>query len=120
LAGIPIEAITNTITFTGFQEGFWTPDIAELIKLPISMELAGLALEKNIPATMFNIPPKEQQEEDEIPDEEVFRSMRENRPDMYDDLSYVMDVISEQYEEEGSEEDVIEDELSFMNMEETV
>ena len=120
LAGIPVEAITNTITFTGFQEGFWTPDIAELIKLPISMELAGLALEKNIPATMFNIPPKEQQEADEIPEGEVYKAMQENRPDMYDDLSYVMDVMSEQYEEEGSEEEVIEDEPSFMNMEETV
>ena len=78
------------------------------------------ALEKNIPATMFNISPKEQQEADEIPEGEVYKAMQENRPDMYDDLSYVMDVMSEQYEEEGPEEEVIEDEPSFMNMEETV
>ena len=27
ISGTPIEAIINTIIFTGFSEGYWTPDI---------------------------------------------------------------------------------------------
>jgi len=31
-AGVAIEAIARVITFAGFQEGKWTPDVAELIQ----------------------------------------------------------------------------------------
>ena len=41
--GVPIESLTNTISFTGFTEGKWTPDVAELIKLPIVMCLTSVA-----------------------------------------------------------------------------
>ena len=36
ITGMPIESIVNTISFSGFSEGRWTPDIAELIKPPLS------------------------------------------------------------------------------------
>ena len=35
--GVPIEAMTNTITFTGFTEGYWSPDMSEILKMPIAM-----------------------------------------------------------------------------------
>jgi len=117
LAGIPIEAITNTITFSGFQEGFWTPDLAEILKFPIAMELIGLAAEKKIPATMFSEHPAEVRERESISDGEVLSSMRENRPDMSYALEYAMDVFDE---EEPLEEEGDMPQESFMDMEESV
>ena len=53
-AGSPIEAIVNTISLSGFSEGKWSPDVAELIKLPVTAYLIGLAMENGIEAQLFN------------------------------------------------------------------
>ena len=119
LAGIPIEAITNTITFSGFQGGFWTPDLAELLKFPVAMELIGLAAEKKIPATMFSENPMDKRERESLSDADVLSSMRENRPDMSEALEYAMDVLNEEQENEPIEEGDMPQE-SFMDMEESV
>jgi hypothetical protein len=84
LAGVPVEAITNTITFTGFSEGYWTPDIAELLKMPVSMHLIGLAIENKIPATVFNTDPEVAKRRLDIPDDQIMHMMSERRPDMYE------------------------------------
>ena len=34
MSGTPVESIVNTIAFTGFAEGMWSPDIAEMLKFP--------------------------------------------------------------------------------------
>ena len=69
ISGVPIEAMTNTITFTGFTEGYWSPDMSEILKMPIAMHFIGLALENGIPATIFNKDPELAKEEGRIPEE---------------------------------------------------
>ena len=88
LSGVPIEAITNTITFTGFTEGYWSPDMSEILKMPIAMHFIGLALENGIPATIFNKDPNLAKEEGRIPEEKVMAIMEQNRPDMYNKIMY--------------------------------
>tara|TARA_R100000329_G_scaffold144089_1_gene128577 strand:+ start:583 stop:1188 length:606 start_codon:yes stop_codon:yes gene_type:complete len=80
LAGIPIESIVNTIAFTGFTDGQWNPDVAELIKLPLSAYFMMMAQEENIPAIMFNKDPSEDQG---ITDEQVLAGMQESNPEAF-------------------------------------
>jgi len=81
ITGMPIESIVNTISFTGFTEGKWTPDIAELIKPPLSAFFVILAQEENIPAVMFNSGDPEI-----LPDDQVIASMREGNPEAFNVL----------------------------------
>jgi len=81
MTGMPIESIVNTISFTGFAEGKWTPDIAELIKPPLSAFFVVLAQEENIPAVMFNT-----DEAEILPDDQVMASMREGNPEAFEVL----------------------------------
>lgn len=122
LSGVPIEAITNTITFTGFTEGYWSPDMSELLKMPIAMHFMGLALENGIPATIFNKDPELAKEEGRIPEEKVMSIMEENRPDMYEKIMYATDLLLEEGEEmpeeQGAEAPPMEKDASFMEMEE--
>lgn len=122
LSGVPIEAITNTITFTGFTEGYWSPDMSELLKMPIAMHFMGLALENGIPATIFNKDPELAKEEGRIPEEKVLSIMEENRPDMYEKIMYATDLLLEEGEEmpegQGAEAPPMEEDASFMEMEE--
>ena len=122
LSGVPIEAITNTITFTGFTEGYWSPDMSELLKMPIAMHFMGLALENGIPATIFNKDPELAKEEGMIPEEKVMSIMEENRPDMYEKIMYATDLLLEEEEEmpeeQGAEALPMEKDASFMEMEE--
>ena len=122
LSGVPIEAITNTITFTGFTEGYWSPDMSELLKMPIAMHFMGLALENGIPATIFNKDPELAKQEGMIPEEKVMAIMEENRPDMYEKIMYATDLLLEEDEEmpeeQGAEAPPMEKDASFMEMEE--
>ncbi len=122
LSGVPIEAITNTITFTGFTEGYWSPDMSELLKMPIAMHFMGLALENNIPATIFNKDPELAKEEGMIPEEKVMAVMEANRPDMYEKIMYATDLLLEEDEEmpeeQGAEAPPMQEDASFMEMEE--
>ena len=120
LSGVPIEAITNTITFTGFTEGYWSPDMAEILKMPIAMHFMGLALENNIPATIFNKDPNLAKEEGLIPESKVMTIMEQNRPDMYNKIMYATDLLLDEDvpEEEGEEAPPMKEEASFMEMQE--
>ena len=122
LSGVPIEAMTNTITFTGFTEGYWSPDMSEILKMPIAMHFMGLALENGIPATIFNKDPELAKEEGMIPEEKVMAIMEENRPDMYNKIMYATDLLldedEEMPEEQGAEAPPMIEDASFMEMEE--
>ena len=128
LAGVPIEAITNTVTFTGFTEGYWTPDMSEILKMPVTMHFMGLALENSIPATLFNVDPEEQKEKDRIPEEKIMAIMKQNRPDMYNKIMYAADLLLDGETNEEGEESVDEfseekevpmiEDSSFMEMQE--
>lgn len=120
LSGIPVEAITNTITFAGFTEGYWTVDMAEILKLPISLHFIGLAIENKIPATMFNRDPEEEKQSRLMPEEQVMGLMRNSRPDMYNKIMYATDLLLEEEPEQPVDEfeGTTLDDVSFMEMEE--
>ena len=122
LSGVPIEAITNTITFTGFTEGYWSPDMSEVLKMPIAMHFIGLALENGIPATIFNKDPNLAKEEGMIPEEKVMAIMEENRPDMYNKIMYATDLLLDEDEEmpegQGAGAPPMIEDASFMEMQE--
>lgn len=82
-AGSPIETIVNTMSFVGFTEGKWTPDTAELIKVPLAVYLVGLAVENNIDATMYNVAKKDQETMNES---DLYKMMASNRPQEFNDL----------------------------------
>jgi|TARA_R100000458_G_scaffold58611_1_gene67040 hypothetical protein len=82
-SGIPIEYIVNTISFVGFSEGFWTPDVAELIKPPLAMYFMIQAMSEDIPMVVFN--PRESKM-GKLSPEEIANSMSLLNPDGYEAL----------------------------------
>jgi hypothetical protein len=42
-AGVAAEALAKMVTFSGFTEGLWTPDVAELIKGPLTVYMVHIA-----------------------------------------------------------------------------
>ena len=90
-SGRPIEALVNTVAFTGFTEGMWTPDIAELIKMPLTLYFIGMALENKIEAQVFNKGPEEQ--EQLLNDKDTAIVMKNRRPEQY---ASIMQSIDEQ------------------------
>ena len=96
MAGMPIESIVNTISFAGFTDGQWTPDIAELIKLPLSSYFLMMAQEDNIPAVMFNQDPEADQG---MSDEQVVSHMKEGNPRAFEHVQERMNMPQEEMEE---------------------
>jgi len=99
-SGASVESIVNTISLSGFTEGKWSPDVAELIKMPITGYLVGLAMSNGVDATMYNVPPKEQ---DTTNTSDLNRVMANMRPEQYDkminDLETAEEMPMEQEEE---------------------
>ena len=75
--------MVNTLAFTGFAEGKWTPDVAELIKPPLSAFFIIRAMEENIPAILYNNP---RAGRDGMSDELAMESMREGNPEAFEHL----------------------------------
>ena len=82
LSGASVESIVNTISFAGFSEGNWTPDVAEIIKPAIAVYLIKIALDKGIPVKTFD---RENPEElnNEMSDVEMMKVMQEGNPKTY-------------------------------------
>ena len=47
-SGVPVEVLVRAITMGGFQEGLWTPDMAELLNIPLTFLLTQVALDAGI------------------------------------------------------------------------
>mgnify|MGYP005825307985 CR=1 FL=1 len=121
--GVPIEAIVNTITFAGFTEGYWTPDVSEMLKPPLSLHFIGIALENKIPATMFTKNPVKTKNQQSVSDEDMLAMMKENRPDMYNDFMLKLDNAEQELNtQEIAENEQIpeEEEDSFLTLEEEI
>ena len=77
-AGIPIETLVRTITFTGFTQGKFTPDVAELLNPLVGIYMAIQADKAGITPRMLNNPP-----ESAIDIETVSTIMKDLNPDRY-------------------------------------
>ena len=82
-AGISIEEIVNGLVSFGFAQGLFSPDVAEIIKAPISFYLMGLANKYDVPAKVFKTkdggPPRVKQNKDST----LLNIMRVRNPEVY-------------------------------------
>ena len=80
LAGITVEELVTQISFKGFLEGQFTPDVAELIKPALGIFLVDLALINGVEPKMFvdNTPV-----EGDVSDENFFEILKENNPKLF-------------------------------------
>ena len=83
MAGITVEELVNQISFKGFMNGYYTPDVAELIKPAVGLYIYHLALEEGIEPEMFN----EKDEEEQVSDEAFFRIMKVRNPEMFEAMN---------------------------------
>lgn len=127
MSGIPLEQIVNTISFGGFTEGQWSVDLAELIKFPILMHLANMAIKEEIPVKVFSDSTVRAKEEEQGMDSDtLLRLMKANNPVAFDraeagieflselSVESQMPVITEDIEEQQAQPE----EKSFIEMEE--
>ena len=79
-AGITIEEIVNQISFKGFMQGQFNPDVAELIKPAIGIFLYGLAIENGFEPQMLidESPP-----EGAVSDATFFETAKLRNPELY-------------------------------------
>ena len=47
-SGVPVLVLVKAITMGGFQEGLWTPDMAELLNIPLTFLLPQVAIDAGI------------------------------------------------------------------------
>jgi len=53
VSGISIEEIVNSISVAGFQQGYFNPDVAELIKMPMAIYFMDMAEQNDIYVNVF-------------------------------------------------------------------
>ena len=83
-SGISIEEIVESIAMGGFASGYYSPDVAELIKMPIAVYFMGLAEEKNIPARVFAETEDGGPPEEKIAnDASLLNVMKQRNPEVY-------------------------------------
>jgi len=84
LAGVSVEEIVRSITMVGFAQGFYTPDVAEIIKPPLSIYFMGIAAEKGIPVRVFAGTDDGSPQIDEgMSDEDLMTIMQKRNPQVY-------------------------------------
>ena len=113
-AGISVEEIVNGLVSFGFAQGLYTPDVAELIKAPLSFYLMGLANKYEIPIKVFKtkdgMPPRLKQNKDST----LLNIMRVRNPEVYTAMFELKeDQVHDQLVQAMKEED------SFLAVEET-
>jgi hypothetical protein len=84
-AGVPLEAITKTITFAGFAAGHWTPDVAELIQSTVTLGLLNVALAAGINPTI-EVNQKDKVVNEDRDDTSVAKLMKTFKPEEYDNM----------------------------------
>ena len=118
-AGVPAEAIARTASFKGFIEGLWTPDISELLIIPLMLDLVADAQEDGTTARIFN-----DFEDDEVTNSTVLELMEELKPDEFNEIQQEAQILSRMPMEEDIPMDMpMEQEPmmgSFLDMEEEI
>jgi hypothetical protein len=79
LAGITVEELVNQVSFKGFMKGYYTPDVAELIKPAVGIFLYNMALEEGFEPKMF----VEKEDEEEVDDVAFFNILKQRNPELY-------------------------------------
>ena len=80
-AGITIEELVTQIGFKGFMEGYYSPDVAELIKPSIAIYLMGLAEDNGFEPVVEN--KAENVDEKGVDEQTFYEIMKERNPAMF-------------------------------------
>ena len=88
-AGVPAEAISRTLAFKGFVEGLWTPDISELLIIPIMLDLVADAKDDNFTAQIFN-----DYQDDKVSENTVLDLMETLKPETFKEIKDEADMLS--------------------------
>jgi len=88
VAGISVQELVAQVAFKGFMNGYYTPDVAELIKPSVAIYLYREALEEGFEPRMM----VDQNEEDginegEVDDVSFFRIMKERNPKLFEAMN---------------------------------
>lgn len=84
-AGVSIEEVTEAVARGGFMEGFYTPDVAEILKPSLGIYLMGLAEDNDIPVNVFANPEKiERDRKGDIDDVTLLEIMKRRNPEFAD------------------------------------
>ena len=119
LSGIPLEQVVNTITFGGFTEGYWTVDVAELLKLPVLAYLIDMAMKDDLPVKVFSdASVKRYTAEGGMDSQTLLQLMRENNPKAFDNVMEGIESLESDLRQEQLDFSQGEEEVSFMEMEE--
>ena len=89
-AGISIEELVSQIAFKGFMQGFYTPDVAELIKPSIAIYLYYEGLQEGFePRMMFDQADEEAKDEmsGEVDDVSFFRILKQRNPELFNAMN---------------------------------
>tara|TARA_R110002020_G_scaffold249829_1_gene463838 strand:+ start:1886 stop:2458 length:573 start_codon:yes stop_codon:yes gene_type:complete len=105
VAGISVQEIVSQIAFKGFMQGYYSPDVAELIKPSIGVYLYKEALEEGFePRMMSDDKEEEGIREGEVDDVSFFKIMKERNPDLFEAMNEEINR-QERMEIEGLEQD---------------
>jgi len=80
--GMPVEAVVQSFALGGVAEGKFSPDVAELIKPALTLHIVNLAMEENIPVTIFTDEVMSQEDQQELSEIEARQVMEESRPEL--------------------------------------
>lgn len=105
VAGISIQELVSQIAFKGFMQGFYSPDVAELIKPSIGVYLYKEALEEGFePRMMSDDKEEEGIREGQVDDVSFFKIMKERNPELFEAMNEELNR-QERMEIEGLEQD---------------
>ena len=105
VAGISIQELVSQIAFKGFMRGFYSPDVAELIKPSIGVYLYKEALEEGFePRMMSDDKEEEGIREGQVDDISFFKIMKERNPELFEAMNEELNR-QERMEIEGLEQD---------------
>tara|TARA_R100001463_G_scaffold105321_2_gene159820 strand:- start:1015 stop:1581 length:567 start_codon:yes stop_codon:yes gene_type:complete len=102
-AGITVEELVGQVSFKGFMQGAFNPDVAELIKPAIAMYLMKLGIDNGFTPTMF-IP--DDSEEGEVDDGKFFSILKERNPEVFNDMNERLNKATRLQEEFAVEENI--------------
>ena len=84
LAGVTVEELVSQVSFKGFMNGKFSPDVAELIKPAMAIYMMGVAEDAGFEAKLFVQDPE--QSRNQIEDATFFSIMKERNPRLYTDM----------------------------------
>ena len=77
-AGITVEELVDQVAFKGFMQGFYNPDVAELIKPAIGVYLMKIASDNDVEPQL--VVPKQKESVD---DDTFYEILKERNPELY-------------------------------------